>query len=227
MRIDCNKTTTLLAMRTPIKKSGTPDASLDAALDRRVTARTCHQHALHRPTTTSLVQKRLTAPLFLIGVLIAGMACVIAPAGSALASTGGAGGSSAPSSSAPRPPAPAKVHTTGIATWFGPGFYGQKTACGQTLTPGVVGVANRTLPCGTLVQVSYKGHTLTVPVLDRGPYSNIGANWDLTAGAAGALGIEDTVRIGTRVVGSTPNTPTLGAPAQSLAESATGGAAAS
>jgi rare lipoprotein A (peptidoglycan hydrolase) len=166
--------------------------------------------------------------------LITGIACAIAPAGSAFASTEGAsGGASAPSSSTPAvpatpsTPATAKVHATGIATWFGPGFYGQKTACGQTLTPGVVGVANRTLPCGTLVQVSYKGHALTVPVVDRGPYSNIGADWDLTAGAAEALGIEDTVRIGTRVVGSTPNTPTLGAPLPSLAESATGGAAAS
>ena len=36
----------------------------------------------------------------------------------------------------------------------------------------LVGVANRTLPCGTLVQVSYGGHPLTVPVLDRGPYAN-------------------------------------------------------
>jgi rare lipoprotein A (peptidoglycan hydrolase) len=163
--------------------------------------------------------------------LITVIACAIAPAGSALASTGGAsGGASAPSSSTPATsstPAQASVHTTGIATWFGPGFYGQKTACGQTLTPGVVGVANRTLPCGTLVQVSYKGRALTVPVVDRGPYSNIGADWDLTAGAAEALGIEDTVRIGTRVVGNAPNTPTLGAPPPSLAESATGGAAAS
>jgi rare lipoprotein A (peptidoglycan hydrolase) len=74
----------------------------------------------------------------------------------------------------------------------------------------VIGVANRTLPCGTLVKVSYAGHALTVPVLDRGPYSHIGADWDLTAGAASALGISETVRIGTRVVGSAPNTPTLG-----------------
>jgi rare lipoprotein A len=167
--------------------------------------------------------------------LIAAVACAMMPAGSAFAATeASSGGSSAPTGSAgatpsdatPSTPSPAKVHTTGIATWFGPGFYGQTTACGQTLTPGVIGVANRTLPCGTLVKVSYKGRALTVPVLDRGPYSNIGADWDLTAGAAEALGIEETVRIGTRVVGSAPNTPTLGAPAPSLAESATGGAAA-
>ena len=50
------------------------------------------------------------------------------------------------------------------------------------------------------------------PVVDRGPYAN-GADWDLTAGAAQALGIEETVRIATRVVGAVPNTPTLGLPA--------------
>src|SRR5690242_9441673 len=59
-----------------------------------------------------------------------------------------------------------------IATWFGPGFYGQETACGQKMTPMIVGVASRTLPCGTLVLVSYKGHHLTVPVIDRGPYAH-------------------------------------------------------
>ena len=99
---------------------------------------------------------------------------------------GAAAGGAAGCRAGPRPKA--QVHKSGIATWFGPGFYGQKTACGQTLTPGVVGVANRTLPCGTLVKVSYKGHALTVPVLDRGPYSHIGADWDLTAGAAAGAG---------------------------------------
>jgi rare lipoprotein A len=145
-------------------------------------------------------------------VLLALTAASLLPAGSVLAaSTGGAvaptSGTSAASST---PAAQSKIHTTGIATWFGPGFYGKKTACGQTLTPGVVGVANRTLPCGTLIKVTYAGHALTVPVLDRGPYSHIGADWDLTSGAAEALDITETVRIGTRVVGTAPNTPTLG-----------------
>jgi rare lipoprotein A len=141
--------------------------------------------------------------------LVACTACAALPSVSALAATGGA---AAPSAG----PAPAavrtRVHTTGIATWFGPGFYGNTTACGQTLTPSVIGVANRTLPCGTLVKVSYHGHALTVPVLDRGPYSHIGADWDLTAGAAQALAVTETVRIGTRVVGIAPNSPTLGLP---------------
>jgi rare lipoprotein A (peptidoglycan hydrolase) len=136
--------------------------------------------------------------------LMAGPSGSALPIGSALASTGGA---SAPS---PSTSAKASVHPTGIATWFGPGFYGKKTACGQTLTPGVLGVANRTLPCGTLVKVTYAGRTLTVPVLDRGPYSHIGADWDLTAGAAQALSITETVRIHARVVGKTPNSPDLG-----------------
>ena len=72
------------------------------------------------------------------------------------------------------------------------------------MTPTLVGVASRTLPCGTLVQVDYRGHQLTVPVLDRGPYGHIGAAWDLTAGAARALKITETVRIATAIVGSRP-----------------------
>ncbi len=138
-----------------------------------------------------------------------------------------AGGASAPTGSTSTSSTTAhKVHPSGIATWFGPGFFGKKTACGQTLTPGVVGVANRTLPCGTLVKVGYHGHTLTIPVLDRGPYSHIGADWDLTAGAAQALGITETVRIQTRIVGATANSPLLGLPATPPAATMAGGAVA-
>ncbi|HTA12451.1 MAG TPA: septal ring lytic transglycosylase RlpA family protein [Solirubrobacteraceae bacterium] len=144
-------------------------------------------------------------------VLLAGAVCVADPAAIALAATGGTSGGS------PATPA-TSLSSSAIATWFGPGFYGKHTACGQTLTPAVVGVANRTLPCGTLVQVSYAGHTLTVPVLDRGPYSHH-ASWDLTAGAAQALGISETVRVDTHVVGKTANTPALGLPAGSSSAS--------
>jgi rare lipoprotein A (peptidoglycan hydrolase) len=140
----------------------------------------------------------------------------------ALASAGGASAPAAPSASTTHA---AKVRPSGIATWFGPGFYGKQTACGQILTPHVVGVANRTLPCGTLVKVVYKSHSLTIPVLDRGPYAH-GADWDLTSGAAQALGISDTVRIATRIVGRTANVPSLGAPLTPPTESLAGGAAA-
>ncbi len=152
----------------------------------------------------------------------AGAACSGSPA---LASTGGA---SAPGGTLSGKPAKTSAKAQ-IATWFGPGFYGQRTACGQTMTPVVVGVASRTLPCGTLVLVDYKGHRLTVPVIDRGPYAHNGAMWDLTWGAASALTIKDTVRIKTKIVGKAANNPLLGAPAEvkPTAEAvASGGAAA-
>jgi rare lipoprotein A (peptidoglycan hydrolase) len=160
-----------------------------------------------------------TIPLAL-GATIACATLGLLTGGNALAASSmAAGGAAAPSGTKAKKMAP-----TGIATWFGPGFYGQKTACGQTLTPAVVGVANRTLPCGTLVQISYLGHSLVVPVLDRGPYAHNGASWDLTAGAANALAVTETARIDTRVVGKAPNTPTLGAPPVTPAEELAGGA---
>jgi rare lipoprotein A len=139
----------------------------------------------------------------------------------AQASTGGVSSSPGAPGAAPR----VSARRTAIATWFGPGFYGQTTACGQTLTPALVGVAHRKLPCGTLVRVIYRRHGLTLPVIDRGPYAN-GADWDLTAEAARALGIEDTVRIRARVVGSVPNSPTLGLPPGAPAAALAGGASA-
>lgn len=143
-------------------------------------------------------------------------------ASSALATAGGA---SAPTGATPQsvPGKSASLAGSGIATWYGPGLYGRRTACGQTLTQLVVGVANRTLPCGTLVKVGFGSHTLVVPVIDRGPYGH-GAEWDLTAGAAVALGVTETVRISAKVVGITPNSPTLGAPAAEATPTAAGGA---
>lgn len=156
--------------------------------------------------------------------LIAAPACAGALAAGALASRGGVAAPGGVAGPAEHPAA--KAHKTGIATWFGPGFYGQTTACGQTLTPAVLGVANRTLPCGTLVKVSYRGRLLTIPVIDRGPYGSTGAAWDLTTEAARALGVQDTVRIGARVVGRVPNSPMLGLPPASPLARATGGAVA-
>ena len=78
---------------------------------------------------------------------------------------------------------------TAGATWYGPGLYGNGTACGQTLRPGTIGVAHRTLPCGTTVKFSYHGHSLVTKVIDRGPYTP-GNDFDLTNGARLALGFE-------------------------------------
>ena len=72
------------------------------------------------------------------------------------------------------------------ATWYGPGLYGNSTACGQRLTPNTVGVAHRDLPCGTTVKFVYRGRSIVTQVIDRGPYSR-GNSWDLTLAAARAL----------------------------------------
>ena len=73
-----------------------------------------------------------------------------------------------------------------LATWYGPGFFGNQTACGQTLTPRTKGVAHRTLPCGTRVVLHYDGRFVRTTVIDRGPYAN-GAKWDLTQATAQKL----------------------------------------
>ncbi len=87
------------------------------------------------------------------------------------------------------------IYSPATATFYGPGFYGQRTACGGVLRPVTLGVANRALKCGTPVAIYYRGRTIVVPVIDRGPYAN-GADWDLTAATATALGISGTVTIG-------------------------------
>jgi rare lipoprotein A len=87
------------------------------------------------------------------------------------------------------------VYRSSIATLYGPGFYGHRTACGEILRRYTIGVANRTLPCGTPVAVYYEGQMMVVPVIDRGPYAH-GANWDLTMAAGAALGIDTTATIG-------------------------------
>jgi hypothetical protein len=77
----------------------------------------------------------------------------------------------------------------GNVSWYGPNFYGKRTACGLAMTRTLLGVAHRTLPCGTLITFRNpaNGRSLTLPVVDRGPYI-YGRQWDLTGGACLALG---------------------------------------
>jgi rare lipoprotein A len=88
------------------------------------------------------------------------------------------------------------VYRPSIATQYGPGFFGRRTACGRILRRQTVGVANRTLPCGTKVAIYYQGRSMVVPVIDRGPYAHNGADWDLTMATGRVLGIQGTARIG-------------------------------
>lgn len=73
------------------------------------------------------------------------------------------------------------------ASYYGPGLYGNGVACGGTLEPATLGVANKTLPCGTKVKLRYHGRQITVPVIDRGPYV-AGREYDLTEATKDALG---------------------------------------
>jgi|SRR5687767_12960884 rare lipoprotein A (peptidoglycan hydrolase) len=83
------------------------------------------------------------------------------------------------------------VYRPGQASYYGPGFYGNRTACGQTLTPSTMGVANRWLPCGTRVTFRYRGRRVTVPVIDRGPFHG-SRIWDLTYATKRKLGFGST-----------------------------------
>jgi rare lipoprotein A len=115
-------------------------------------------------------------------------------------------GSQASSATSPPPSVSVTVYRRSLATLYGPGFWGQRTACGVILRRGTIGVANRTLPCGTEVQVYYKGSVMTVPVIDRGPYAHH-ANWDLTMATARALGMLGTGTIGSAALPSTTTAP--------------------
>jgi rare lipoprotein A len=77
------------------------------------------------------------------------------------------------------------------ASYYGPGLYGGGLACGGTLTPSKLGVANKTLPCGARVTLRYHGHTVTVPVVDRGPFAG-NREYDLTAATKAKLGFPST-----------------------------------
>jgi len=74
-------------------------------------------------------------------------------------------------------------------SWYGPGFYGKRTACGLAYTQTIVGVAHRSLPCGTKVKFKNpeNGRVVTARVIDRGPIVS-GRQWDLSAGLCKALG---------------------------------------
>ena len=116
-------------------------------------------------------------------------------------------GSQASSATASPPDVTVTVYRRAVATLYGPGFYGHRTACGTILRRRTIGVANRTLPCGTDVQVYYDGSVITVPVIDRGPYAH-GATWDLTMATARALGMEGTGVVGAAALASTTATST-------------------
>ena len=112
----------------------------------------------------------------------------------------------APTAAPPAAPTPAPVVFTAAgrgvavtASWYGPGFFGNRLPCWQWLEaqghpiqflPDTWGVANKTLPCGTMVTLSHGANTVSVPVVDRGPYVE-GRELDLSPAVKAALGCTD------------------------------------
>jgi rare lipoprotein A len=83
------------------------------------------------------------------------------------------------------------VYRPAAASYYGPGLYGGALACGGTLTASKLGVAHKTLPCGAKVTLRYRGRTVTVPVIDRGPFAG-NREYDLTAATKAKLGFPST-----------------------------------
>ena len=88
-------------------------------------------------------------------------------------------------------PLPSVVRVmTGEASWYGPGFYGNRTASGEIYRPGTMTAAHRTLPFGTKVRVTnlWNGRSAVIRINDRGPFIDHRVI-DLGHGAASELGL--------------------------------------
>lgn len=85
---------------------------------------------------------------------------------------------------------PVRFSLRGMASWYGPGFHGNRTANGETYNQYALTAAHRSLPFGTKVRVTNTstGRSVVVRINDRGPYIG-GRVLDLSAGAARVLGM--------------------------------------
>ncbi len=85
-----------------------------------------------------------------------------------------------------RPLGRLNVYRAAYASWYGPGLYGNHLGCGGTLSPGRIGVAHKSLPCGSKLTLRHGARTVRVRVIDRGPYVG-GREFDLTEATAQRL----------------------------------------
>lgn len=84
----------------------------------------------------------------------------------------------------------------GVASWYGPGFHGRKTANGERFDMNALTAAHRTLPLGTQVRVTntHTGQSVVVRINDRGPY--VGQRViDLSKASAQAIGIAGVAKV--------------------------------
>jgi rare lipoprotein A len=104
------------------------------------------------------------------------------------------GSSSSPSRSRRTPPdlstiAPGIIQT-GMASWYGPGFHGKRTANGEIYNQHDLTAAHPSFPLGTRVMVTNlkTNQAIEVRVNDRGPYVG-GRAIDLSYAAARSIGV--------------------------------------
>jgi rare lipoprotein A len=95
----------------------------------------------------------------------------------------------------------------GLASFYGPGFHGERTASGEIFNQWEMVAAHRTLPLGSRVRVTNleNGRQVTLRVNDRGPYGRNfrkGTIVDVSLGAARRLGFirDGIVRVRLEVV---------------------------
>ena len=81
----------------------------------------------------------------------------------------------------------------GLASWYGPGFGGHRTANGERFDGGAFTAAHRSFPFGAQVRVTSRrtGRSIVVRINDRGPFA-AGRVIDLTRAASRALGMDGT-----------------------------------
>jgi rare lipoprotein A len=84
----------------------------------------------------------------------------------------------------------------GLASWYGPGFHGKRTASGERFDANALTAAHKTLPFGTRVRVKslVNGKEVVVRINDRGPFIP-GRIIDLSRAAALALGLTGVKRV--------------------------------
>src|ERR671926_1980444 len=85
---------------------------------------------------------------------------------------------------------------SGMASWYGPGFQGRRTANGERFNTHALTAAHKTLPLGTRVRVVNKhtGRSVVVRINDRGPYVR-GRVIDLSRAAARAIGVSGVAKV--------------------------------
>ena len=90
----------------------------------------------------------------------------------------------------------AKPLQRGVASWYGPGFHGRKTASGERFNTHAMTAAHRTLPFGTRVRVTNErtGRSVVVRINDRGPFAH-GRVIDLSKASAQAVGLSGVARV--------------------------------